>query len=255
MILYCIFWGRFMKVVICDDSLRDLSNIEKILLTYQSNHSGTYFDIEKFSDASVLSKRIEENQLADIYLLDMIMMPTTGLDLGRQLRSLGNESAIIYITTSDDFALDAYSVHAIRYLLKPISQEKLFEAIDYALAYTKISIDTPYLLKTREGLVTIPHSKIEYIENVSRTLEIHRTDGKVLKGLFIRRSFEEEIGSLLEERRFIQVHKSFLVNLNYVQQLSKNCIIMESGTYIPVSQKRAATVKNEYLSFVTEYYR
>lgn len=244
-----------MKIVICDDSLRDLSNIEKILLAYQSSHPDAHFDIEKYSDASALSKRIEENELADIYLLDMIMMPTTGLDLGKQLRNLGNESAIIYITTSDDFALGAYNVHAIRYLLKPISQEKLFEALDYALTYTKVNIDASYLLKTKEGLVSVPHSKIEYIENASRTLEIHRTDGEVLKSFFIRKSFEEEIGSLLEDRRFVQVHKSFLVNLNYVQQLSKNCITMESNTCIPVSQKRAATVKNEYLSFVTEYYR
>lgn len=244
-----------MKIVICDDSLRDLSNIEKILLVYQNSHSDTHFDIEKFTDASVLSKRIEENKLADIYLLDMIMMPTTGFDLGRQLRDLGNESAIIYITTSDDFALDAYNVHAIRYLLKPISQEKLFEALDYALAYTKINIDAPYLMKTKEGFISVPYSKIEYIENASRTLEIHRTDGEILKSLFIRRSFEEEIGKLLDDWRFIQVHKSFLVNLKYVQQLSKNCITMESGACIPVSQKRAVTVKNEYLSFVTEYYK
>lgn len=178
-----------MKIVICDDSIRDLSDIEKLLLEYQNCHSNIHFDIEKFSDAFQLSKKIQENEIADIYILDMIMASKTGIELGRQLRNIGSKSAIIYITVSDDFALEAYEVHAVRYLLKPIVQEKAFEAFNYAIAHTNTDTDAVYMLKTKKGLVSIPYSKIEYIENSSRTLEVHLSDGKILKSIFIRKSF------------------------------------------------------------------
>lgn len=244
-----------MKIVICDDNIKDLSDIEKLLLEYQDCYRDIHMDIEKFIDASVLSKQIKENEPADIYILDMIMTPKTGIDIGRQLRKLGNRPAIIYITASDDFALEAYNVHAVRYLLKPVSKEKAFEAFHYAIDCTKAETDASYLLKTREGLVNIPYSKIEYIENSSRTLEVHLTGGKIFKSIFIRKSFDEEIAKLTDDRQFIQVHKSFMVNLKHVQQLSKNHIVMESGDFIPISQKRMAAARDGYLSFVSEYYR
>ncbi len=244
-----------MKIVICDDSIRDLSDIEKLLLEYQNCHSNIHFDIEKFSDAFQLSKKIQENEIADIYILDMIMASKTGIELGRQLRNIGSKSAIIYITVSDDFALEAYEVHAVRYLLKPIVQEKAFEAFNYAIAHTNTDTDAVYMLKTKKGLVSIPYSKIEYIENSSRTLEVHLSDGKILKSIFIRKSFDEEIAKLEDDRHFIKVHKSFIVNLKYVQQLSRNQIIMESGAIIPISQKRTAITRHEYLSFISEYYK
>ena len=244
-----------MKIAICDDSLRDLRKLEKLLLAFLELYPSTPFEIESYSDACLLFQNIQEHRLADIYILDMIMEPKTGIDIGRQLRALGNEAAIIYITTSDDFAMDAYGVHAMRYLLKPVCQQPLFEALRYALSQTRARQEPVYLLKTREGLVPIPYSKIEYIENVSRTLEVHLADGTMQKSIFIRKSFDKEISELTFGEQFIQVHKSFLINLNYVQQLARNRITMESGVIIPISQKRTVVVRNRYLSFISDYYR
>lgn len=244
-----------MKITICDDSLRDLRKLEQLLLAFQDLYPSTPFEIETYSDACLLSRNIQEHKPADIYILDMIMEPMTGIDIGRQLRGLGTEAAIIYITTSDDFALDAYGVHALRYLLKPVSQEPLFEALRCALSQARTRQEPVYLLKTREGLVSIPYSKIEYIENASRTLEVHLAGGAVEKSIFIRKSFDEEISELVFDEQFVQVHKSFLINLNYVRQLARNRVTMESGSAVPVSQKRAALVRDNYLSFISDFYK
>ena len=104
-------------------------------------------------------------------------------------------------------------------------------------------------------MVSAPHSKIEYVENVSRTLEIHLTDKEIIKSIFIRKSFDEEIEELLWDKNFLQVHKSFVINLKYVKKLLPNSVVMESGITIPVSKKRTAEVKKEYLLFYSEQYR
>lgn len=247
--------GYFMRIVICDDSIEDMLKIEKMLIKYMEVSSNTDFVIEKFSDALQLYQKIQKGELADIYILDMIMSEKNGIDIGRQIRKIGKENVIIYITSSNDYALEAFGVHAVRYLLKPVSEDSLFEALESAVSYTRVKKDAVYLVKTRDGLVSIPYSQIEVIENVSRKLEIQLKNGEVLKSIFIRKSFEEEIGDLVKDENFLLVHKSYLVNLNYIKKLERTEVIMESGKRIPVSKAKTVDVKREYLLFVAEKYR
>lgn len=240
-----------MKITICDDSIEDLLEIEKLLLEYKVSYPTRDLVLEKFSDPSDLCQKILEGDLADIYILDMLMPKQTGIDLGRLIRKGGCESVIIYITSSDDYALDAYGVRAVRYLLKPIEGEEFFEALDYALSFTEVKREPMYLIKTKDGLVQRPYSEIEYIENANRKLEVHLADGEVLKSIFIRRSFEEEIREVAKESNFQKIHKSFLVNFDYVKQLTADAVVMESGKRLPVSKARAAQAKREYLLFVS----
>ena len=127
-----------MKIIICDDSIEDLLKIEKLLLKYKKFYPNTSFEVEKFSDASQLYNNIQNNQLADIYILDIIMSEKNGIDIGHQIRKSNNNNIIIYTTCSSDFALEAYEVCAVRYILKPINENKIFEALNYALSYINI---------------------------------------------------------------------------------------------------------------------
>lgn len=241
-----------MKITVCDDSIKDLLDIEKLLIKYKTRYPDKTFELEKYSDPSRLYHRITEGKLTDIYILDMLMPKRTGLDLGRQIRTAGKDSVIIYITASEDYALDAYEVRAVRYLLKPVDEGKFFEALDYALSYTKAKTEPTYMIKTKNGLLPMAYSKIEYIESAGRKLEVHLSDGKLLKSLYIRTSFEEEVQALINHGGFLQVHKSYLANLDYVQQLTADSVIMSSGKQLPVSRAKAPAVKREYLLFVSE---
>lgn len=241
-----------MKITVCDDSIKDLLDIEKMLIKYKKQYPEKNFELEKYSDPSRLYHRITEGKLTDIYILDLLMPNRTGIDLGRQIRMADNDSVIIYISSSEDYALDAYEIHAVRYLLKPVDESKLFEALDYALSYTKAKTEPTYMIKTKNGLLPMAYSKIEYIESVGRKLEVHLSDGELLKSLYIRTSFEEEVQALIEHGGFLQIHKSYLVNLDYVQQLAADSVIMNSGRQLPVSRAKAPKVKREYLLFVSE---
>lgn len=244
-----------MKIVICDDNLKDLGSIEALLTQYMHARGIADYDVETFSSPSVLSDQIKNNMSADIYLLDMIMAEKTGIDIGNQLRDAGCRDVIIYITSSVDYALDAWNVHAARYLLKPLIKADFFEALDYALSHLEEKTEPVYLVKTRDGLTSVPYSNIEYIENVSRMLELHPVTGECIKSIFIRSSFDSLIAPLLEEKCFLQVHKSFVVNLKYVKKLGTNSVIMDSGAKLPVSKAKTAAVKKEYLFFFSEQYR
>lgn len=241
-----------MRVVVCDDSMEDLEKIKGLLTKYSEKNKSVRLEIEYFTDSVKLYHQIQEEAQSDIYILDMIMSERTGIDIGTLIRSTNERSVIIYITSSDDFAFEAYGVHAERYLLKPVREEDFMEALNYAVSsISKETKDAIYTVKTKEGLAAIPYSKIEYIENYSRKLKICLTDGTHIQSIFIRQSFNEEIRQMIENNNFLQVHKSFLVNLCYVDRFASGNIIMESGARIPVSKARVADVKKEYLKFVS----
>lgn len=245
-----------MKIVVCDDCLEDLAEIEKLLDLYQTENPNVTFDVLHFTDSAELYRRIQTEDLGDLYLLDMIMANKTGVDLGSLIRRTGRQSVIIYITSSDEYALDAYRVRAARYLLKPIRAGLFFEALDYAASdLLRLHRDAGYPVKTKEGLISVPYSQIEYIENCSRTLQVCLSSGKIIRSIFIRGSFDSEIRPLTEDSRFLHVHKSFLVNMNYIRTLAQGTIVMDSGKQIPVSKTRAAEVKKAYLMFVSSAYR
>ena len=77
------------------------------------------------------------------------MSKITGIDIGRQIRKNNKKSVIIYVTVSDNYALDAYGIYAIRYLLKPVNETLFFESLDYALSYIDIKESAVYLVKTK----------------------------------------------------------------------------------------------------------
>ncbi len=244
-----------MKIVVCDDCDRDLQKIERLLEKYVASAPDANFEIEKYLDASGLYDRILKGERADIYILDMLMSEKSGIDIGSLIRSVGSEGVIIYITSSDDFALEAYGVHAARYLIKPVSEESFFEAMDAARMQVKVKKRLLFPVRTKEGMVSVPYSRIEYIENYSRTLNVCLEDGGNIRSIFIRKSFDEEIREIAADRSFLQVHKSFLINMEHVRKLEQADIVMESGRRIPVSKTRAAEVKRAYLLYVSECYR
>lgn len=244
-----------MKFVICDDNTKYLLELEKLLLKYSARCKNIPFQIEKFSDASLLLHKIQAEEPADIYILDIVMSNITGIDLGHEIRKKSKKSVIIYITASESFALDAYDILAIRYLLKPVKEERFFEALDHALGQADAKKQQTYLVKTKNGLESIPYDEIEYIENFARKLDIHLTNGEKVTSIYIRRSFDEEIKELSDAGNFLSVHKSFLVNLNYVRKLQSGTVTMMNGNRIPVSKKNTLEVKKKYLLFLSDQYK
>ena len=222
-----------MKLVICDDNQKDLDELENLLIKYGNHRSDICFEIEKFSDASTLLHKLQHHETADIYILDIIMSQITGIDLGNEIRKNDALSIIIYVTASDVFAMDAYNIHALRYLLKPVEENAFFEALDYTLSHMDARRDSVYVVKTKTGLKSIPYSQIEYIENSSRKLKIHLTNGEEITSIYIRESFEKETEDLIHTKKFVYVHKSFLINMDYVRTVLQHTVVMDSGISIP----------------------
>ncbi len=236
-----------LKIAICDDMNDDLNHIAVLTNEYLAGRS-INADIRTFAHPDTLLTACRA-QTFHIFLLDMVMPMISGLELGRSIRRTSTDAQIIYITTEPGFALDAYSVNPLHYLLKPVDKEPLFDVLELAARKVGFGEETIITVKTRDGLRTLSADVVACCEYVRHTVIYTLVDGEQIETLTISGSFAEHGATLLRDRRFIQPHAAFIVNMSCAERLSKDGFTLKGGASVPVSGKQFSSVRNAYMSY------
>ena len=240
-----------IRIAICDDEIQTLHDIGDRFTQYGAKH-GQEFAIDEYSKAQELAEQIQIRDY-QIFILDILMPDMSGIEIGQMIRSKDEQAVIIYLTSTMDYAYQAFGVFAQRYLLKPIKEKELDEAMDFAVSQAFLEQKALHI-NTAQGIEQILCRDIEYVENAARALHIFTIDGKETVSRVLRKSFENDMDILLESQDFIQTHKSFIVNLSHVKIYGQNQMTMRSGAQIPISKSRQAEVKRIYLSYISGGY-
>ena len=137
-----------LLIAICDDAPEDLAKASLLVKEYASSHD-IEAQVTEFLHPDALLGACEKASF-DLFLLDIIMPMFTGIDVGRELRRHGN-SQIIYLTASDEFAVEAFAVQASNYLIKPIRAVDFNAAMDRALRQFKASEPKHFSVRSEGG--------------------------------------------------------------------------------------------------------
>ncbi len=236
-----------LKIAVCDDLSTDLDHIAELIKEYLLLRS-LCADIKKYTHPDALLKAMQTGSF-HIFLLDMVMPMMSGIDLGRSIRRQNTDAQIIYITTESAFALDAYAVSPLHYLLKPVDRQALFNVLDMAAQKANYGEETYITIKTRDGLQTLCTDAVACCEYVRHTACYTLVNGDKLKTLTIAGSFAEHTALLLQNRLFIVPHAAFVVNMSCVTRLSREGFTLRQGCVVPVSGKQFTAVRNAYMSY------
>ncbi len=236
-----------LHIAICDDIDAELSGVAALTGEYLAGR-GLVADIRQFSHPDSLLTACE-SETFHIFLLDMVMPMISGLELGRTIRKASTDAQIIYITTEPGFALDAYAVNPLHYLLKPVDKGSLFAAFDLAVEKVDFGEETVITVKTQDGLRTLSADSVACCEYVRHTVIYTLINSGRVETCTISGSFAEHVAPLLRDRRFIQPHAAFVVNMSRVERLNKDGFTLRGGFFVPVSGKQFTTVRNAYMSY------
>lgn len=225
-----------MKIAICDDNLADLNVMVNYCRQFDASmHLSTYQSTQELLDAYDL-------HLFDIVLMDIEMPSPNGYEAAVELSRKENPPVIIFTTQSLGYAVRGYGI-ALRYLPKPISYEVLAEALQAALkqkAPTRISLST----KTRSVVLVL--SEVLFLEVFRHNVLIHLTGQRELS---LRHSFSELLQQL-PETWFVQVHKSYCVNLNHILQTQSKSLLLTDGSQIPIGRSFAKSFQERLMNFL-----
>lgn len=225
-----------INFVLCDDDPDDLSRLRASAEDYIFGR-GLNGRVVCCSDPEEVL-RYSETAERSVYLLDVIMPGTGGIELGRKIRSHGGDSVVIYISTSREFALDAFTVHAFSYLIKPFSKEQLFRELDesierFGLSPRRLSV------KAAEGTVLLDISEIIAVEYFGHRLMFHLMNGGRLEGAYRRDPFDVQAEDAMRTGDFLKISASYLINRRNVQGLLADEFVMRDGSRYKITRKYA----------------
>lgn len=236
-----------VRIAVCDDSEKELCEIEKLTNDYLVSH-GVDGVVKAYSHPDELLRACETEPF-HIYMLDMVMPMLSGLEVGRSIRRQDSFAQIIYITTEPGFALDAYAVNPLNYLLKPVQKTALFSALELAVQKVDYGAEPAVTVRTKDGLRTLSVGDIVCCEYVRHSVVYTLSGGGQAETLSLRESFAEHIAPMLRDRRFLQPHAAFAVNMRYAERLDRTGFTMRGGAFVPVSGKLYPIVRDAYMKY------
>ena len=238
-----------LQVAVCDDNIDELSNMVQLLNLYRTSKNFNC-DYAVFLNGFDLISVLEKGKRFDIYCLDIIMPGFTGIDVAKEIRSFDKTAPILFFTSSPEYALDSYSVKAINYVLKPISKEKFFFTFDEMLEQIKAEKNEDVIIvKSNEGIQKIIISNLAFAEVIGRNVLYHMCSGKVIE---CTEAFSSVCDKLLKYGCFIKPHRSYIVNMKYVDIIENHRITLQSLSSVPVAQGKVREIKQQYLNYQME---
>lgn len=237
---------------LCDDETAEIDKTEELLDAYVQTHPGVDFMIERFESADELLFRIEDRGYEpDLVFMDIFMpgekgdQESLGMEAAKKLRDMGSRAGLFFLTTSREYALEAFDVDAAQYLLKPVTQDRLSAALEQFLK--KEEERKRYLLLKMEGRhAKVPVNDIVYCEAQGKIQCLHLADGGKY---MLRMTLAELYGQLSFYQEFVRVGAAFIVNLEYIDSLGKQDVCMTGGGRIYLPRGAYKGLREQYFNY------
>ena len=213
------------RVAIVDDSVKDAEFVLGILNRWAELRQAN-IQAEVFPSAESFLFRYAEEKEWDILLLDIEMGAMDGVTMAKRVRQDNEAVQIVFITGYSDYIAEGYEVAALHYLTKPVNREKLLTVLDRAMEKRKQEERCLNLASCGE-MVRLPFYEIRYLDVHQNYVTVHaKADYTVKRTLG---DFEKEL-----DDRFCRVGRSIIVNLKYIQRVTKTEVRLSDGTVLPL---------------------
>lgn len=231
-----------MRIVICDDDLRDLNEVRSLVFKICRKHRITA-DIDSCSTGEACKAALE-TQKTDILLLDVFLGDDLGIDIAKWLRTFDKSCAIIFITTSREFAVEGFSVNACHYLIKPITEANLLQGLQRAS--NQFNPQGYFSVIHDYNETKVKYNSILYIEANRKQAILYTNDGSSITCYSSLDALEEQ----LWKHHIVRCHRSYMVNLGNTASIDKNTIHLVNGRDIPLSRTKSKELNSLYSDYL-----
>jgi two-component system, LytTR family, response regulator len=240
-----------LKVIIIDDEEHCIKTLEWSIVQYWSEE----VEIIATTQNPIEGLKLVNSLKPDILFLDIEMPHLSGIDLAEMIQH--NTTSIVFTTAYDQYAIKAIRLSALDYLLKPVDHEELGKVIEKIKVWQhvdhkgqiknlqeakKTKVLNKIALKDTNGFTLIAFNDIVFIKGESNYSDFKLSNGNTILVSKTLSAIEE----ILDMEIFFRIHKSYIINLQYVASFKKadgGDLIMTDGISIPISRNK----KDEFL--------
>lgn len=228
-----------MRIALCDDRPDQLENLHSMILAW----NGEYVSVSCYDNGDALLQAHRTTPF-DIIFLDILMPLLNGMETARELRQSDKTVRLVFLTASSDFAVEAFSVKASNYLLKPLDSEKLHRCLE-ELSEELHTFARKICIRGIHAMHQIPVEDIEYIESQNKRILFVLSNGETILSGEPLYAYEEK---LTLEDGFFKCSRSFIVNIHRIDTFTAKEIRTRSGARIPISRSCHREFEDAYFS-------
>ncbi len=232
-----------IRIAICDDEQQAINELSHIITAFANENNLKIEILTYFSGEALLSDITEQSKQFNIFFLDIKMNKINGIETAKIIRKKNDTATIIFVSSLGEYVFDAFEVEAKGFIVKPIDKIKLLAILEKAIAKIMQHKTEVLTLHQHGELKKIPFNLIQHCEVVGHTVfvyereTINKYQGKI-------DALEKELSS-----DFFRCHRSYIVNLRFVDSYKDNMIYMPSGERIPVAARRRVQFMQALLHF------
>lgn len=229
-----------IQIALCDDS--DIERrIIRFLLDKYIEERGYSVQIEEFSSGDELLNGAVTDY--DLIVLDIFMNGLNGIDTAKELLNRHPGGKVIFCSASNEFAEESYDVEALRYLVKPIDREKLFQTLDrFFQSFTTIQVlEYKYQRSIRRMLL----QDVMWIEAAGRHAVIHTKTERIETNTTLAEFAERLLGT-----GFVKPIRYALVRLQAVAEVTNDALVLKDGTEIAISREKRKEIQEAFMHFL-----
>ena len=229
-----------MKIAICDDDRTYADEIKRIIEVLLYNKM-IKFEIDTYYSSQEIYNR---TTTYDIAFLDIEMPPYSGIEIAKKLKAANPHIVIFIITSYNQYLDDAMDLNVFRYIQKPLDAHRLKTGLEKALKSIDNTVISFYL-KNGNSIKKLTPNELIYIETVGRSTKVVSADGEYISDNKMDFWKEKLIASF-----FYRVHKSFIVNMNYITDYQRDTLVLFKKYKVPISYRKQAEFRKAFLSYI-----
>ncbi|VEU82105.1 Sensory transduction protein lytR [Acholeplasma hippikon] len=169
-----------------------------------------------------------------------------GLKTATKIREINQQAKIIFLTTSNDYVFDSFDVEPSSYLVKNKDEEKLQTVLDKIILKKSIKQNDNFNFTHKSVYYSISNDDILFFEINHRVVTLHTIEGKAYE---FYSSFVE-LDQRVNKKRFVKIYRSYIVNMQYIKQLSIDEVELKTGIKLPVSKKCFNELRKTFANFL-----
>lgn len=181
----------------------------------------------------------------DLIALDIEMKGITGVELAKKIKDSDANNQIIFITASSDYIFEGFEIGVMNYLLKPLSEEKFTLCLDKAFMAisSKKEVKSELLLEVQGVTKRVDLDTVYYIEAQKHQVSIEGPNSLKINYAF------KTIEAMIQSPKWVKCHRSYLVNVSKIRQMTKAEIVFENGSRIPISRMQFKDTHRTFVSY------
>jgi len=220
---------KMLSIAVCDDEMIECCSIAgKIKRILEEMKIPCI--IHQFGNGREL---LQAPESFDIVFLDIMMHDLDGMKTAQIFREKASDKILIFVSSSREYVFEAYDVEAFQYLLKPVDDRKLKNVLQKAVPRTKNRLQEFIIVSKERQNKKLFLDDIYYFEIKGRMIDIHGVNG-----IFTYYGQIGELEKKLQGKGFFRCHKSYLINLKYVDGYNRQEAFLENGENIVIAKRR-----------------